>query len=84
MCDIGHISTCCFSFVFSLKNSVILCLIFYSVEEKESSTADDFEDEVDQKKRHLNVVFIGHVGEYIFLNLEAVCSLSPVERSYLM
>lgn len=32
------------------------------MKEKESVAPDDLEDE-EQKKRHLNVVFIGHVGK---------------------
>lgn len=39
--------------------------LFYSVKEKESIPPDDDEDEDEPKKRHLNVVFIGHVGKDI-------------------
>ncbi|CAA0841938.1 Translation elongation factor EF1A/initiation factor IF2gamma family protein [Striga hermonthica] len=51
--------------------------IILEVKEKESSPPDDEEDEVeDKKKRHLNVVFIGHVdagkstigGQILFLS----------------
>ena len=31
--------------------------------------AQEVEDEVEQTKRHLNVVFIGHVGKFSFLTM---------------
>lgn len=42
-------------------------LFFYPGKEKESIPSDDVEDEDEQTKRHLNVVFIGHVGKRISL-----------------
>lgn len=43
--------------------------LFYSVKEKESIPPDDDEDDDEPKKRHLNVVFIGHVGKDIVLKV---------------
>lgn len=52
-------------------------LYVYSVKEKEISPPVDVEDEVDdQKKRHLNCVFIGHVGRCISL-MSLLCRMNP-------
>ncbi|GFQ02232.1 eukaryotic peptide chain release factor GTP-binding subunit erf3a [Phtheirospermum japonicum] len=54
-----------------------LCFCLFEVKEKEITPPEDLEDDVDdQKKRHLNVVFIGHVdagkstigGQILFLS----------------
>lgn len=39
------------------------------MKEKESIPLDDVEDVDEQTKRHLNVVFIGHVGKGISLKV---------------
>lgn len=46
------------------------------MKEKESVPPDDLDDE-EQKKRHLNVVFIGHVGKGIVLKVSIFIFLSP-------
>lgn len=41
-----------------------VCLLVFSVKEKETPAPEVNEDEVEENtKRHLNVVFIGHVGK---------------------
>lgn len=40
-----------------------------SAKENEIPAPEDVVDEVENKKRHLNVVFIGHVGKGIFIQL---------------
>lgn len=40
---------------------------FFSEKEKKSPALEDVDDEAEiNKKRHLNVVFIGHVGKEFF------------------
>jgi hypothetical protein len=41
--------------------------------------AHEVEDEVEETKRHLNVVFIGHVGKFSFLT---ACFLSTLFQCY--
>lgn len=47
------------------------------MKEKESIPPDDVDDVDEQKKRHLNVVFIGHVGKGISFEVSILHCFQP-------